>query len=184
MTQPSEAKPGARHRTIDRAAQILEFAARSQSGATLSEIAKTLGAPVSSVRGLVNGLIATGYLAEHNHRYVLGSAARPPQPHGGTPTGFHRHARRSGTHPRAVRADHRAVHRRRPQYLLRRLLLIGPTTDSSRHYPGSKRPESARRPTLPSMATVFPSPCAKTARPSRPSASSRPTRTFPHVATS
>ncbi|AKS36737.1 IclR family transcriptional regulator [Mycolicibacterium goodii] len=37
-------------------------------------MAKHLGAPVSSVQSLVNGLVATGYLDEHNRRYVLGSA--------------------------------------------------------------------------------------------------------------
>lgn len=74
MTQPSDAKPRARHRTVDRVAEILEFTARAHGGTTLSEIAKKLGAPVSSVQGLVNGLVATGYLDEHNRRYVLGSA--------------------------------------------------------------------------------------------------------------
>ncbi|MGV0741683.1 IclR family transcriptional regulator [Mycolicibacterium sp. XJ870] len=74
MTPPSNAKPRARHRTVDRIAQILEFIARSHDGTTLSEIAKELDAPVSSVQGLVNGLVATGYLDEHNRRYVLGSA--------------------------------------------------------------------------------------------------------------
>jgi DNA-binding IclR family transcriptional regulator len=74
VTQPSDAKPRARHRTVDRVAQILEFAARSHDGITLSEIAKHLDAPVSSAQGLVNGLVATGYLDEHNRRYWLGSA--------------------------------------------------------------------------------------------------------------
>ena len=63
-----------RHRTVDRIAAILEEAARSRSGSTLSEIAKALDAPVSSVQGLVNGLVSTGYLDEQDRRYFLGSA--------------------------------------------------------------------------------------------------------------
>lgn len=76
MTQPDDAaaKTRARHRTVDRIAAILEYAARSRSGVTLSEIAKDLAAPVSSIQGLVNGLVATGYLDEHARRYSLGSA--------------------------------------------------------------------------------------------------------------
>ncbi|MGV9797295.1 helix-turn-helix domain-containing protein [Mycobacterium sp. NPDC003449] len=74
MTHPPDAKPRARHRTVDRVAEILEFAARAHAGTTLSEIAKHLGAPVSSVQGLVNGLVATGYLDERDRRYGLGSA--------------------------------------------------------------------------------------------------------------
>lgn len=74
MKTPSDGKPRARHRTVDRIAEILEFAARSHDGTTLSAIAKHLDAPVSSVQGLVNGLVATGYLDEHNRRYALGSA--------------------------------------------------------------------------------------------------------------
>lgn len=75
--QPQEAggsRPRSHHRTVDRIAAILEGAARSRSGVTLSEIAKSLAAPVSSVQGLVNGLVATGYLDEHDRRYSLGSA--------------------------------------------------------------------------------------------------------------
>lgn len=63
-----------RHRTVDRIAAILEGAARSRTGVTLSEIAKSLEAPVSSVQSLVNGLVAAGYLDEHDRRYSLGSA--------------------------------------------------------------------------------------------------------------
>nr|WP_231869049.1 helix-turn-helix domain-containing protein [Rhodococcus opacus] len=53
---------------------MLESAARSRGGITLSEISKDAGSPVSSVRGLVNGLVSTGYLDEHDRRYSLGSA--------------------------------------------------------------------------------------------------------------
>jgi DNA-binding IclR family transcriptional regulator len=59
---------------IDRVATILDLAARSRHGITLTEFARELGAPVSSIQGLVNGLAATGYLDEHDRRYVLGPA--------------------------------------------------------------------------------------------------------------
>ena len=77
MAQSDEvgrARPRSRHRTVDRIAAILEFAARSHAGITLSEIAKKLAAPVSSVQGLINGLVSAGYLEEHDRRYFLGSA--------------------------------------------------------------------------------------------------------------
>ena len=64
----------ARHRTVDRIAAILEAVARSRSGLTLSELAASLVAPVSSTQGLVNGLVATGYLDNRDRRYFLGSA--------------------------------------------------------------------------------------------------------------
>lgn len=59
---------------IDRVAVILELAARSRHGITLTEFARGLGAPVSSIQGLVNGLAATGYLEERDRRYLLGPA--------------------------------------------------------------------------------------------------------------
>jgi DNA-binding IclR family transcriptional regulator len=59
---------------IDRVATILDLAARSRHGITLTEFARELGAPVSSIQGLVNGLAATGYLDERDRRYVLGPA--------------------------------------------------------------------------------------------------------------
>ena len=59
---------------IDRVATILDLAARSRYGITLTEFARELGAPVSSIQGLVNGLAATGYLDERDRRYVLGPA--------------------------------------------------------------------------------------------------------------
>lgn len=77
MTHPHDGdgpRKRPRHRTVDRIAAILEEAARSRSGSTLSDIAKSLEAPVSSVQGLVNGLVSTGYLDEHDRRYSLGSA--------------------------------------------------------------------------------------------------------------
>lgn len=59
---------------IDRVATILDLAARSRHGITLTEFARELGAPVSSIQGLVNGLAATGYLDERDRRYMLGPA--------------------------------------------------------------------------------------------------------------
>ncbi|MBM7365376.1 helix-turn-helix domain-containing protein [Gordonia hydrophobica] len=72
MTQrPATVRP--RHRMVDRVSGILEFVARSE-GASLTEIARHVGAPVSSVQGLVNGLVATGYLDERSRVYRLGAA--------------------------------------------------------------------------------------------------------------
>lgn len=62
----------AHHRTVDRITTILEIAARSD-GVSLSQLARQVGAPKSSVQGLVYGLAATGYLVEDDdHRYYLG----------------------------------------------------------------------------------------------------------------
>ncbi|WP_435121141.1 IclR family transcriptional regulator [Amycolatopsis thermoflava] len=63
-----------RHRMVDRVAAILELAARNPDGLTLTELARNLEAPVSSIQGLVNGLVATGYLDERERRYHLGTA--------------------------------------------------------------------------------------------------------------
>jgi len=77
-TPPSDrtahGSPRPRHRMIDRVATILDLAARSRHGITLTEFARELGAPVSSIQGLVNGLAATGYLDERDRRYLLGPA--------------------------------------------------------------------------------------------------------------
>ncbi|MEQ3549533.1 helix-turn-helix domain-containing protein [Pseudonocardia nematodicida] len=62
------------HRTVDRIAAILEVVARSDGGCTLSELAGSLDAALSSTQGLVNGLVATGYLNRRDRRYVLGGA--------------------------------------------------------------------------------------------------------------
>ncbi|WP_214368653.1 IclR family transcriptional regulator [Pseudonocardia sp. H11422] len=62
------------HRTVDRVAQILELVAREHDGLSLTEIAHRVGAPISSIQGLVNGLAAVGYLTEQGRRFVLGPA--------------------------------------------------------------------------------------------------------------
>lgn len=63
-----------RHRMVDRVAAILELVARSNSGLTLTAVAKALDAPVSSTQGLINGLVAVGYLDERERVYTLGTA--------------------------------------------------------------------------------------------------------------
>lgn len=62
------------HRMVDRVAAILEAAARSGSGLTLTELAGHIDAPLSSTQGLANGLVATGYLIERDRTYHLGPA--------------------------------------------------------------------------------------------------------------
>lgn len=62
------------HRTVDRVAALLDAVAGDGSGLTLTALAGRLGAPVSSVQKLVDGLVATGYLDERDRRYVLGPA--------------------------------------------------------------------------------------------------------------
>nr|WP_306809587.1 helix-turn-helix domain-containing protein [Nocardioides carbamazepini] len=59
---------------VDRLAAVLEHVARSEQGMTLTELARAVDAPVSSIQGLVNGLAATGYLDERDRRYSLGTA--------------------------------------------------------------------------------------------------------------
>ncbi|WP_433286728.1 IclR family transcriptional regulator [Pseudonocardia sp. CA-142604] len=55
-------------------AGLLEAAARRPGGSTLSGLARAVGAPVSSVQKLVDGLVATGYLDERERHYTLGPA--------------------------------------------------------------------------------------------------------------
>lgn len=66
--------PAQHHRAVDRIASVLEHVAREPSGLTLTDLAKAVGAPKSSLQGLVYGLVATGYLSEHEKRYSLGAA--------------------------------------------------------------------------------------------------------------
>jgi DNA-binding IclR family transcriptional regulator len=62
-----------RHRTVDRVAAILEAAA-CRDGLSLTQLALRVGAPVSSIQKLVNGLVAAGYLTEADRRFRLGPA--------------------------------------------------------------------------------------------------------------
>jgi DNA-binding IclR family transcriptional regulator len=66
--------PSRPHRTVQRIAQILEFVSLAPEGCTLTEIAKELQAPKSSVQGFVYGLVDAGYLEEQDRRYFLGAA--------------------------------------------------------------------------------------------------------------
>lgn len=62
------------HRTVDRIAAILEHVARQPRPQGLSEIAKAVGAPVSSTQSLVNGLVAAGFLTDDGRAFSLGLA--------------------------------------------------------------------------------------------------------------
>lgn len=62
------------HRTVSRVTTILEAIARERRGVRLTELAKLLNAPKSSVHGLTKGLVATGYLVEGDGAYTLGPA--------------------------------------------------------------------------------------------------------------
>jgi DNA-binding IclR family transcriptional regulator len=66
--------PAQHHRAVDRIASVLEHVAREPNGLTLTDLANTIGAPKSSLQGLVYGLVAMGYLSEHGKRYSLGAA--------------------------------------------------------------------------------------------------------------
>lgn len=60
------------HRTVDRVTELLEAIARDGDGLTLSDLAARLGAPKSSIQGLLQGLLATGYVVEHDGTFALG----------------------------------------------------------------------------------------------------------------
>ena len=60
------------HRAVDRVAGILELAAESDDGVTLTQLAERLDAPKSSLHSLISGLVAVGYLVEHAGRYLVG----------------------------------------------------------------------------------------------------------------
>lgn len=71
---PGIGSPRKSHRMVDRVAALLEHVARSSAPLTLTELARAVDGPVSSIQGLVNGLVVTGYLDERDRRYVLGTA--------------------------------------------------------------------------------------------------------------
>jgi len=63
------------HRTVSRVMAILEAVIASEStGLRLADLPDMIGAPKSSVHGLARGLVATGYLREHQGRYFQGPA--------------------------------------------------------------------------------------------------------------
>lgn len=60
------------HRTLMRTNRILDCVARSDEPPTLSELARSIQAPVSSTQDLVRELCALGYLTTTGKRYALG----------------------------------------------------------------------------------------------------------------
>lgn len=65
--------PPRHHRTVDRVVAILEMVARHGRDLSLSTISRELDAPRSSVQALTNGLVAAGYLVEHDQKLSLGA---------------------------------------------------------------------------------------------------------------
>jgi len=61
------------HRTVDRVTRILEEVVY-KPGMTFAELVNALDAAKSSVHGLIQGLLATGWLYEDGGRYYLGPA--------------------------------------------------------------------------------------------------------------
>jgi DNA-binding IclR family transcriptional regulator len=64
--------PARHHRTVDRITAIMEEVAANDDGINLQKLSSVVGAPKSTVQGFVNGLLATGYLVENQHKYFLG----------------------------------------------------------------------------------------------------------------
>lgn len=85
-------KKHAHHRTVDRVAQLLDAVVARPEGATLTVLARAVGAPVSSVQKLVDGLVAVGYLDEEGRRYRLGPAPSVLSVRAGRPSVRVRHA--------------------------------------------------------------------------------------------
>jgi DNA-binding IclR family transcriptional regulator len=63
------------HRTVSRVMAILEAVIASEpTGLRLADLPDMIGAPKSTIHGLARGLVATGYLREHQGRYLPGPA--------------------------------------------------------------------------------------------------------------
>lgn len=60
------------HRAVDRIAAILGAATTDPRGLTLTELARAVDAPLSSVQKLAYGMVASGFLDEHDGRYTIG----------------------------------------------------------------------------------------------------------------
>ncbi|MYW96146.1 IclR family transcriptional regulator [Amycolatopsis rubida] len=77
-TAPNKDNPsagGIEHRTVSRVMSILEVVIASEpNGLRLADLPDMLGAPKSSLHGLVRGLVANGYLRERHGRYYQGPA--------------------------------------------------------------------------------------------------------------
>ncbi|MGW0454408.1 helix-turn-helix domain-containing protein [Gordonia sputi] len=59
-------------RAVVRADRVLEEVARASKPLSLSEIARSMGAPVSSTSDLLDDLVSCGYLVRSDRRYRLG----------------------------------------------------------------------------------------------------------------
>lgn len=64
--------PSHHHQTVDRVVEILETVADRPRGMRLADLVRALHAPKSSVQMLVDGLVASGYLFEQDHKYAIG----------------------------------------------------------------------------------------------------------------
>lgn len=64
--------PSHHHQTVDRVVEILETVADQPRGMRLTDLVRALHAPKSSVQMLVDGLVASGYLFEQDHKYAIG----------------------------------------------------------------------------------------------------------------
>lgn len=62
------------HRTVTRVVRIIELVAASSEPVRLATLAGALDAPKTSVHGLAQGLVATGYLVETGAGYLTGPA--------------------------------------------------------------------------------------------------------------
>lgn len=65
----------AEHRTVTRVLEILETVARAHDPVTLTQLSRALGAPKSSLHGLVGGLLQRGYLRDADGGYRMGAGA-------------------------------------------------------------------------------------------------------------
>lgn len=65
----------AEHRTVTRVLEILETVARAHDPVTLTQLSHALGAPKSSLHGLVGGLLQRGYLRDADGGYRMGAGA-------------------------------------------------------------------------------------------------------------
>ena len=65
----------AEHRTVTRVLEILETVARAHDPVTITQLSRALGAPKSSLHGLVGGLLQRGYLRDADGGYRMGAGA-------------------------------------------------------------------------------------------------------------
>jgi DNA-binding IclR family transcriptional regulator len=85
-SEPASTSAAKEHRTVSRVVTILEFVAAAEpSGVRLPTLATVLDAPKSSIHGLLQGLVARGYLLSEGGEYRIGPApaalltpSRPP----------------------------------------------------------------------------------------------------------